>query len=125
MGGDMLRVLFVEDEAFVRRACVRGLRRYFDIVEAVDGREALDLIEARSAFDVLVTDVQMPRLDGVMLIRELRERGHPLGTKVLVLTGDVERHAPALRIWNIHPLGKPVPIGTLRIAVEQAARMGE
>jgi CheY-like chemotaxis protein len=120
MGGDMLRVLFVEDEAFVRRACVRGLRRYFDVVEAVDGREALDLIETRSAFDVLVTDVQMPRL-----VRELRERGHPLGTKVLVLTGDVERHAPAFRIWNIHPLGKPVPIGTLRIAVEQAARMGE
>jgi len=117
----MLRVLFAEDQDFVRHASVRGLRHHFDIVEATDGRHASELIEAGPAFDVLVTDVQMPHIDGLTLIRLLRERGDPLGARALVLTADLTRHS-ILEIWGIDALEKPVPIVALRLAIERVAK---
>jgi len=79
------RVLVVEDEVEIRTLLSRRLRRAgYAVEEAGDGQEALALVD-REAPDVVVTDMSMPRLDGLGLLQELRRRDPDL--PVIVLTG--------------------------------------
>ena len=75
-GAHTLRVLVADDEPFVRKFMAAVLLRDgHEVREAQDGLEALHLIEAHpESFDVLITDVQMPRMDGLTLARRVRER---------------------------------------------------
>jgi DNA-binding NarL/FixJ family response regulator len=101
---DVVRVLLVDDHAIVRR----GVQAYIDnlpglevIGEAADGRQALDLLQQRHTTgepmpDVVLMDLQMPRMDGVAATEAIG-RAHP-GIRVVVLTsfGEVERVHAAL-----------------------------
>ncbi len=67
------QILVVDDEPDLRRLAARILREEgFHVHEAGDGLEALDYISSSGvSFDVIVTDIVMPRLDGVSLLRRL------------------------------------------------------
>jgi DNA-binding NarL/FixJ family response regulator len=100
----VVRVLLVDDHAIVRR----GVQAYVDTLphlevvgEAGDGRQALDLLQERVTLgqplpDVVLMDLQMPRMDGVAATEEIG-RAYP-DIKVVVLTsfGEVERVHAAL-----------------------------
>jgi len=68
-------ILFVEDEVEVRTLAAKILRRRgYDVEEASDGEEALEILAARPGeFDLLITDVMMPEMDGPTLLRRGRE----------------------------------------------------
>jgi two-component system chemotaxis response regulator CheY len=79
-------ILIVDDSKMVRRM-VRGALEEdrHQVVEAADGREALDLVsDARP--DLVITDVNMPEMDGLTLIQELRRRPDADLLPILVLT---------------------------------------
>lgn len=85
--GKMVRVVLADDSAFVRRSVHRILDRQADIQiagEAADGKQALQLVEELQP-DVLLLDIQMPVMDGIDVIRSLREVKSPV--RVLVLSG--------------------------------------
>ncbi len=69
------RILFVEDEHAVRGIAAKTLRkRGYEVVEAEDGEEALEILEDEpESFDLLISDVVMPGLDGPSLLREARQ----------------------------------------------------
>jgi two-component system cell cycle sensor histidine kinase/response regulator CckA len=69
------RILFVEDEAEVRKLTANLLkRRGYEVTEAGDGEEALEILQERAGeFDLLITDVMMPEMDGPTLLRRGRE----------------------------------------------------
>ncbi|MDB5926208.1 MAG: response regulator receiver (CheY-like) modulated diguanylate phosphodiesterase domain [Betaproteobacteria bacterium] len=74
-----LRFLVVEDDEFQRNALVRLLKRLnaTSVCPAADGREALDLVgQSAVPFDVVISDLEMPTMDGMELIRHLGERGY-------------------------------------------------
>jgi CheY-like chemotaxis protein len=83
-----LRVLLVEDHDEVRAVLAFALEHQgFDLRQAADGVEALDSLEATEWLpDVLVTDMEMPRLDGSQLVAELRRRPGLADLPVLVVT---------------------------------------
>ena len=66
-------VLVVDDEATIRRFAARVLAEHgFEVHQATDGAEALDLVQgADNRIDVVVSDIVMPRLNGVELMRQL------------------------------------------------------
>lgn len=67
------RVLVADDEGALRRFIVRSLSRTgFEVVEAADGLQAARFVEA-GAFDVIVSDVLMPGMDGLELLRVVRQ----------------------------------------------------
>lgn len=84
------RVLLVEDEALVRLILAESLKDYgFQVVEAGTGDEAAQLIDAGDAFDLVVTDIQMPgRLDGIAVARHARHRHADI--PVIYVTGRPE-----------------------------------
>jgi two-component system, cell cycle sensor histidine kinase and response regulator CckA len=75
-------VLVVEDDAIVRRVTVRGLRQLgYEVLEASNGAEALDIAIRHGAVDLVLTDVVMPQMNG----RELAERVRAAQPRIVVL----------------------------------------
>ena len=98
-------VLVVDDEAPVRGLAARALRRAgWEVIEAANGDEALETVTGDLA--LVVSDVIMPGLDGLGLVRALRER-QP-GLKALLMSGYADaRQRNALATQDIQFLGKP------------------
>ncbi|MCK4441701.1 MAG: response regulator, partial [Sulfurovaceae bacterium] len=67
-------LLYIEDEAFIRRIAISYLRPYFaDIYEAEDGVEALKIYKEKKP-DMIMTDIEMPNMDGLTLCKEIRKK---------------------------------------------------
>jgi two-component system cell cycle sensor histidine kinase/response regulator CckA len=81
------RILLVEDEDAVRAFALRALTsRGYTVVEADSGESALERIaEEEKGFDLIISDVVMPEMDGPKLLRELRKRG--ITTKFIFVSG--------------------------------------
>src|SRR5580692_11315705 len=117
------RVLLVDDDDALRRASARVLGNAgFDVVQAADGREAIGQLE-RGEFDVVVSDVMMPNMTGLELLRAIRQRD--LELPVILLTGmpNVEAALEAGRHGALHYLAKPVNNSQLVAAVARAERL--
>jgi DNA-binding response OmpR family regulator len=66
-----IRILVVDDDLYGRQAMMEGLRsRGYEVRGAEDGLQALHHLQ-REHFDLVITDIQMPRMDGVALLREI------------------------------------------------------
>ncbi len=115
------RILFVEDEDAVRVVAARLLRaRGYEVIEAADGEEALELAEAHAGkIDLLISDVIMPGLDGPTLLKKAR---HFLdGAKVLFISGYAEAEFSDLLEGEegVTFLPKPIDIKILAERVKQ------
>jgi CheY-like chemotaxis protein/anti-sigma regulatory factor (Ser/Thr protein kinase) len=95
----------------------------YQVATAANGRVALDLLR-KSRFELLITDIWMPRMDGFELMARLRERGK--GPKVVVLTSDdtPETLLTAVREQAYNYLRKPVERKELLRVVESALEAG-
>lgn len=82
----MTTILAVDDSKSLRQAVVFTLRRAgFNVVEAEDGRDGLSKACGQK-FDLVLTDQNMPNMDGLTLIRELRARAEYERVPILMLT---------------------------------------
>lgn len=115
------RVLVVEDLPPLREHVMETLAELGEQVEvdgAGDGLEALARIDAApQPYDVVVTDLVMPRMDGETLLRTLRQRGYPAPVIVLTAHGDDDHVVHCLQAGACDFLVKPVGIEELQTAV--------
>ena len=83
-------ILFVEDEASVRGIAAKALRKKgYTVIEAEDGEEALEILEeSKMSFDLMISDVVMPGLDGPSLLRAGREMLRD--TRIVFISGYAE-----------------------------------
>jgi DNA-binding NtrC family response regulator len=118
----MAKLLVVDDEKNLRMVVQKELSRQgHEVGEAADGEAAWEMIEAQD-FDVLLCDVNMPRLDGMGLLRRLREKSQN-PPEVIMLTGQatVETAIEAMKLGAYDYLTKPYRIAELAALVTQAA----
>ncbi len=115
------RILFVEDEQIVRGIAAHLLRqRGYEVLEAEDGEQALEIIEAENGkFDLLISDVIMPGMDGPSMLKKAR---HLLGNvPVMFISGYAESEFSDLleAEKGISFLPKPLDIKTLAERVKE------
>ena len=105
MGGDTETILLVEDEAQVRRSIERTLRAHgYTVVTAEDGMAALEWCRAhQGGFDLVISDLIMPRMGGDRLYQALREKFGPV--RFLLMSGYGDR-----RMENGEPLDPEIPL---------------
>ena len=83
----MTRILAVDDSPSMRDMVRIALTSAgFDVTSASDGQEALDIARATGGFDLVLSDVNMPVMDGIELIRALRAESAYRHTPILMLT---------------------------------------
>jgi chemosensory pili system protein ChpA (sensor histidine kinase/response regulator) len=103
-------VLVVDDSKMVRLKTGRLLAAHgYQVAQAVDGQDALRLVEAQLP-DLVVTDVDMPNLDGFGLARQLRAHARTAQVPIVMITSAEDRHREeAARVGVGLVLGKPYP----------------
>lgn len=118
-----LRVLMAEDEPLAAEVIEEGLvEAGFQVLAANDGQAALDMAANGAGFDLLLTDLRMPRLDGKELIAKLRARRPDL--PVVVMTGfPPPEGAEALQAGRgpLRLLTKPIGLTPLIAALRDVA----
>ena len=124
----MYKVLVVEDEELIRKGIVLTVDwpsiDCMVVGEAANGEEGLEAAERLNP-TLIVTDLKMPKMDGLTMLQKLRERGDM--TDVIILTAyDSFAHAQyALRLGAVDFLLKPFHDGELEEAVRRVKRRQE
>ena len=113
-------ILLVEDEAMVRAVAERALTRQgYQVITANNGEEALELIEEGTEFDLLISDVVMPQMDGPTLVRAARAKYPEI--KVLFMSGYAEEQLrKSIDIDRVSFLPKPFSVQQLGQAARDA-----
>jgi two-component system cell cycle response regulator CpdR len=118
----MARILIAEDEEVLSAMCARALTMDgHEVKTAADGSEALDVLtREEGAFDLLLTDVRMPIMDGIGLaLNAARDFPH---VTILLMTGyaDQRERAQGLDALIHDVITKPFTLNALRSAVTEA-----
>ncbi len=115
------KLLFVDDEANILDTFRRGLRKRFTVETALGAQEGLTALQARGPFAVVVSDLKMPRMDGIQFLSQVRELS-PTTVRIM-LTGHADLDAAIASVNEGHVfrfLTKPCDIGTLIKTLEAA-----
>ena len=116
------RILVADDDEQMRRLLKMVLEREGYVVEeARDGLDALEHVETHPP-DLILLDVDMPRLDGFGVLEELRARVHTAALPVVMLTGRIESEGDALDLGAQDFLAKPVQPSALKARVRAVLR---
>lgn len=104
------RVLVVDDSLSARKRVVRSLRRYqVEITEACDGKQALELIK-KQRFDAIFSDMEMPHVDGMELLREVNspDRQNPPPVVIISSRNEDQFTSRAKELGAVNYLIKPL-----------------
>jgi CheY-like chemotaxis protein len=119
----MARILLADDDAATRALVERALAGDGHVVTSTqDGAEALERLRAPGGFDLLISDVQMPAVDGIALAEQGLAAQPRL--KVILISGFAEEivRARHLKSKAAHVLAKPITLEGIRAAVRAALR---
>ena len=113
-------ILIVDDDSPHRSMLRTVLRGWgYAVEEAEDGAAAVEQVRAR-AFDAVLTDVRMARLDGIAALREIREWNPSIPVLIMTAWSSVQNAVDALRLGAYDYLTKPLELDELKLALERA-----
>lgn len=114
------RVLLVDDEPELRRLLRRALvRAGFEVVEAADGGAALEAAR-KSRFDVVISDVRMPRLGGLELLERLQLEEPNLPVVLMSGSTELPTRQSAVDLGAFDYLAKPIALGNIQAVASRA-----
>jgi EAL domain-containing protein (putative c-di-GMP-specific phosphodiesterase class I) len=119
------RLLVIDDDQLMRKLLSRVLTgKGYDAVVAQDGAHARELF-SRESFDLVLTDVHMPKVDGIAVLRQIRERDPDLPVILFTASPSAETAIGALQLRATAYLTKPIDPARLIEEVEKALKMHE
>lgn len=122
----MSRILIVEDTRLMRDSLVDVLTASgHEVTTAENGQEAVDMIAEGAAFDIIITDIIMPEMDGIQAILEIQTMQPD--ARIIAISGGSARMEKAqgletaARLGAVAVLEKPFEVDALLAAVDKAA----
>jgi DNA-binding NtrC family response regulator len=117
------RILIAEDSEPTREQLRKLLQAdgAYQVDTTGDGRSALTLLQ-KNSYSLFLTDLKMPRLDGMKLIEAIREKQLPVTVVVMTGYGSIDRAVQAMRLGAYDFLTKPLDIDHLRLVLDRAGR---
>ena len=120
-GAVAMRILTIDDSKTMRDMLMLTLiEAGFDVLQAVDGQDGLDVLAKEPPVDVIITDINMPRMDGYEVIRQLRAKPEFQKMPILVLTteSETDKKNLARKIgatgWLVKPFAPDQLVATVR-----------
>jgi CheY-like chemotaxis protein len=118
-------ILVVEDDDEVREVLLEDLQGLgYHITPAADGEDAWDIVRSGKPFDAILSDINMPRLDGMAFLKRLKENGYEIPLVFLSAYGEKERVLMALRNGAFDFLEKPYDFNLMVKSMERAVAIG-
>jgi two-component system chemotaxis response regulator CheY len=107
-------ILIVDDSSSLRTVVKLALTRAgYEVLEATDGLDGLAQLDQASRVNLIVSDVNMPRMDGITFVRKLKENARHKFTPVIMLTTEgqdakkQEGRAAGAKAWMLKPFNPP------------------
>jgi adenylate cyclase len=124
------RVLFVDDELDLEALVQQKFRRQvrdgaIDLLFAHDGIEALAILQANTNIDLVVTDINMPRMDGLLLLQKLQESEERISAIVVSAYGDMANIRTAMNRGAFDFVTKPIDFTDLETTIAKTIRYVE
>ena len=113
------KILIVDDEAPTREALLRYLRRNFQVKGAADGAEAIEYIRSEE-FDLVLTDLRMPRADGMSVLEAVQGKNPPPLCILLTAYGSISDAVKAVKAGAFDFVAKPIKLEKLDEVISQA-----
>lgn len=114
------KILVVDDELLVRNFLAETLRRKnFDVTTAENGQKAINLLKD-TLFDVVITDMKMPDITGIEVLRKVKELSPSTIVIVITAFGSIENAVEAMRLGAFNYLIKPFSPDTIEAVIEKA-----
>src|SRR3954451_15327798 len=120
-------ILFVDDEPDLEALVLQKFRRQIrdglvQFVFAHDGIEALESIQQHPHVDMVVSDINMPRMDGLSLLQKLQEADDKKSTIIVSAYGDMSNIRTAMNRGAFDFLTKPIDFGDLELTIDKTIR---
>ena len=117
------KILFVDDDELVLSGLTLTVGRKYDISTAISGMEGLEVFEKEGPFAVIVSDFNMPQMDGSEFLREVRKKDKEVVTMLLSGGANFNEVSDAVRRGGIFRLiGKPCPTELMVENLDQALK---
>jgi two-component system, OmpR family, response regulator len=117
-----MRILVIEDDKEAANWLIKGLSESGHVADhAADGEQGLNMA-SEGLYDVLIVDRMLPKLDGLGIIRKLRDDGNRTPALILSALSDVDERVKGLRAGGDDYLGKPYAFSELLARVENLGR---
>lgn len=115
------KILIVDDEALIRQFLVEALeRKNYDVDVAKNGNEALSLLKQKN-FDLVITDMKMPNLSGIDLLRKIKELSPHTLVIVMTAYGTIENAVEAMRLGAFNYILKPFTPDAIETLIDKAS----
>ena len=125
-GAAKVHILVVDDEEFLRSIVRERLEiAGYYVEEASNGNEALAMLEGGGPYDVLLTDIRMPVMDGITLLGEWGKRSPGTAGIVMSANAELDTAVHALKMGACDYITKPFNFDVLLITIENALRKKE
>ncbi len=116
------RVLVIDDEAIVRVSCERVLKpEGFEVVVTSRGDEAIDFLE-KEPYDVVLTDLKMPDMDGLEVLKIIKERWPDIQVIIITGYGTISTAVQAIKMGAYEYIEKPFTPQDILEVVEKAIK---
>jgi DNA-binding NtrC family response regulator len=112
-------ILIVDDERNTREGLERALSDRYEVLLAEDAPKAIQILESRPV-DVLLTDLRMPGVDGMSLLRRALSLTNPPVCIVMTAYGSIENAVQAMQAGAYHYITKPVNLDELELVLQRA-----
>src|SRR5271154_6261642 len=112
-------ILIVDDERNTREGLQRALQDRYDVLLAEDSQKAIKTLES-APVDVLLTDLRMPGVDGMGLLRRAMSLANPPVCIVMTAYGSIENAVQAMQAGAYHYVTKPGDLDELELVTQRA-----
>jgi DNA-binding NtrC family response regulator len=129
MWGELMKILVVDDEEGARELFNTILTdEGYEVALAINGEDGISQFK-NALFDLVVTDIKMPGMDGLQLLQEIRKTGSKADVIMVTAYGEVESYLKAMSLGAAEYINKPIRIKELKrivhkVLTERKARPG-
>lgn len=107
-------ILVVDDEEDSRNGLFKILSKYdYSIITAENGAQALEILK-KGAFDIILTDMRMPVMSGIDLLKKAKVMFPDIGVVIFTAYGEVDSYREAMNLGAFEYLNKPVKVNELK-----------
>ncbi len=111
---EVATILVVDDEENAREGLSKILSKEGYAVDmAANGKEAIETLR-RQSFDLVITDMRMPLMDGFEVLREIKKMNENIGVIMITAYGEVESYLEAINMGAFEYINKPVRVNELK-----------
>jgi DNA-binding NtrC family response regulator len=117
-------ILVVEDDAAMREACLSVFSKDgFRAAGVATAQEALSGLEEKERFDIVVTDLRLPGMDGLALLREIKKQDPAIEVVLMTGYGTIKSAVEAMKVGASDYLTKPFEMDALLVVVRRLVRL--